>query len=1368
MSRAWIVIVLIVLMLAAVVGQDSPLADKKPGPQSPTPKQLEFFEARIRPVLVEHCYQCHNSAKSAKGGLKLDDRAGLLKGGDEGAIVVPGKPKESRLLNILRHEVPGMNMPKDGPKLDKKAIADFEEWIAMGAPDPRDKPPSKEELSNATSWSALLQKRRQWWSFQPIKNLPPPLIAGDNWSSNDIDRFIYATMKANQLEPASLAEPAVLIRRLYFALIGLPPTPDELQTWLERLKQPNGYEQLVEHLLASPHFGERWARHWMDWIRYADSHGSEGDPEIVGGWRYRDYLIRALNADVPYDQLVREHVAGDLLKEPRINKELGIVESAIGPAHWRMVFHGFAPTDALEEKVRFIDDQINTFSKAFLGLTVSCARCHDHKFDAISQRDYYALFGVLASCRPGRATIDVPEKLEKNRDRLAVLKDDIRKGISEEWLKVANVFKDWLLDAPLLGSDEFWKKADQPSFVMYPFKALYGKLPNTFERTWERELQAWEQDRKRRTEFQNHPILKRWDLSKEADYAQWFHQGTGLAAKPSPAGEFAVGLFGNQALTGIYPAGVYSHLVSSKHAARLSSNYISLKGHYDLWLRVNGDGASARYVVHDYPRDGTIYPRVKLGRGWFWQKFDLSYWNGDEIHVELATAQDAPLLVGMEARSWFGITEAVLVPHGEKGPSNETREHHDVLFELAQKLPPKSDEDLADRYVQVLTTAVKGWQAGTLSNAQAIFLDKCLEQDVLPNRLADFPKVRPLIDEYRRLHQEIDVPVRVPSLEETIARDQPLLSRGDHKKPMEVVPRRFLEAINPAPYQTAQSGRLQLAEDLLRDNNPFTRRVIVNRLWHHLLGRGIVPTPDNLGRLGQVPTHPELLDYLAARFVEQGWSIKETIRFIVLSKTWRLSSTPSKEAQTRDPENQFYSHAPLQRLEAEAIRDAVLAVSGSLQDTRYGSPVEGKAPRRSLYVRVQRTALDPFLRVFDFPEPFSATGRRDVTNVPAQSLALMNDPQMATLAANWVTGVLGDRRLAGDEARLQRMFLAAFSRQASEEEMKRCKDYLNCTKTSYWELAQQAEQIRQQIQSLQTEHRTLIEPVQRRLLEEANGQKPIQSRPTIEPIHRWVFKNDAKDETGTAHGEIKGDARIKDGALVLANQGYVIIAPIAKTIREKTLEAWVQLDQLTQTGGGVMSIQTPDGAVFDAIVFAELQPQRWMAGSNNYVRSQSFQGMREEQAHHQTVHLAIAYHSDGRIICYRNGVPYGKAYQTSAPIEYQAGQAVIGFGIRHLPAGGNRMLSGRIQRAHLYDRALSAAEIQASFQAAPHVISEEAILAALLPQDRTRVEHLKNRIKDMENQLSALGAVPTVIDDNVIWSDLARALFCMKEFIYIR
>lgn len=434
--NVWIVSLLSTLTLAT------------PGPLAmaePTAAQIEFFETRIRPVLVEQCYECHNSTKNAEGGLALDQRSATLRGGDGGPIIVPGKPAESRLLAILRHEVDGLKMPQGGAKLGPAVVADFEKWIANGAPDPRNKPPTAEELSNATSWEAVFEKRKKWWSLQPVRRVEPPAVKHREWSEHPVDRFLLAKLEEHGLQPATRADKRTLLRRATFALTGLPPTPDEIQSFLAD-ESPKAFEAVVDRLLNSPRFGERWARHWMDLIRYCESHGSQGDPELPNAYRYRDYLIRALNADVPYDQLVREHLAGDLLTEPRWNKTEQFNESAIGPAHLRMVELGFVPVDALDDQVKVVDNQIDVYSKAFLGLTASCARCHDHKFDAISQQDFYALYGIFASSRPGQVLIDSPELLHTHRDELRQLKQRIRDELAKAWLESAATLADRLRD----------------------------------------------------------------------------------------------------------------------------------------------------------------------------------------------------------------------------------------------------------------------------------------------------------------------------------------------------------------------------------------------------------------------------------------------------------------------------------------------------------------------------------------------------------------------------------------------------------------------------------------------------------------------------------------------------------------------------------------------------------------------------------------------------------------------------------------------------------------------------------------------------------------------------------------------------------
>ena len=393
------------------------------GPARGAEIDFEYFEKHVRPVLAEKCYACHGAgAANLFAGLRLDSRAGLLRGGDSGPAIVPQDSAGSLLLKALRGEAK-TPMPPTG-RLPEERIAAIAAWVDAGAPWPEENAPGLPDPSAAFDLEA---RRSAHWAWQPVQAVDAP----------GVDSFIAAKLREKGLQPAAAADRHTLLRRLAFAITGLPPTPEEVRKFVND-SSPDAYEKQVDRLLASPHYGERWARHWMDLFRYTESHGSEGDPDTLEAWRYRDYLIRALNADVPYDQLIREHVAGDLLPNPRIDAEKGINESIVATAHYRMIEHGFQPVDPWEDRVKWTDNQIDVFSKAFQGLTVSCARCHDHKFDAISQKDFYALFGIFKNARPTQRAIDAPAVLEKNRAELAALKQKIKDALAERWLAAAD------------------------------------------------------------------------------------------------------------------------------------------------------------------------------------------------------------------------------------------------------------------------------------------------------------------------------------------------------------------------------------------------------------------------------------------------------------------------------------------------------------------------------------------------------------------------------------------------------------------------------------------------------------------------------------------------------------------------------------------------------------------------------------------------------------------------------------------------------------------------------------------------------------------------------------------------------------------
>jgi hypothetical protein len=1320
------------------------LSDRNAAAQIPA-DQFEFFENRIRPVLAQECYECHRSGGKEKGGLALDHRAGWQRGGESGAVLVPGDPATSRLMRAIRHESPDLKMPKAGAKLDEAIVADFAKWIAMGAPDPRDAPPTEEQLAADTDWNAVRERRKSWWSFQPIQRSRVPKIAG---AAHPVDAFIREKLAAAGLQPSPPADPRSLVRRLHFSLVGLPPSLEETASFLagwERDPQAATVAR-VDALIASSSFGEKWARHWMDWVRYTDSHGSEGDPEIPHAWRYRDNLIRALNGDVPYDQLVREHFAGDLLEKPRVNEMLKLNESALGLGHLRMVFHGFAPTDALDERVRFTDDQIATATKAFLGLTVACARCHNHKFDAISQADYYALYGIFTAPLPATIAVDAPGVLERNRDELSLLKaGDILPQLADYWM------------GSLRGDrDELLKRLEPAKDEKHPLHLLW-------------KLSRGEKDPSAAAPA---PVPQRDLFVLESFTTDWSRYGEGMIGLSRKAGDFTLATEGPRAVKEILPAGFFSHRVSSKHRTVLASAPVDLDGDYELFLHVAGEGSSVRYAVQHYPRSGTVYPVTPLNGGeWRWQRYDLSYWKGDRIHIELATAGDAPILVKDSVRSWFGIRDALLVKKGDPAPVNAPGAY---LAPVIAK-----DGDIRAALVEALARMAGSYRAHQrgerfqLNDEEVQFLNAALQGGLLPNDLAQMPApLRELIERYRALEAEIPTPTRAPGVFERPGRNEALMVRGNHKQPGEIVPRRFLEAIDATPYTGTGSGRLEFARDLLREDNPFTARVIVNRVWHHLFGEGIVPTPDNFGRLGEKPSHPELLDFLADRFRgDQQWSMKALIRDLVLSETWRQAAAPSPEALERDPSNRLLSHHSTRRLEAEAIRDAFLSVSGSLSEERFGPPADGGSNRRSIYLRTKRNSLDPLLTTFDFPTPASAVGRRDSTNVPAQSLTLLNDPFIAGQAAAVANRL---RELPDDDARIDRLFETALTRPPTDAERTQARSFLAALEREHRDQSIRSDELTAKLGSARDALAAISDPVRARLLKkkQAARQKGKPALPPdLKPAAEWTFDRDASDSIGNLDGKLVGTARIEGGAAVLDGSGFIATSPLKIPLAEKTLEVVVQLDTTGQRGGGVMTVQDRRGGAFDSIVFAEKKPGEWLPGSNNFARTLDFGGLAEADAARTPVHLVVAYDADGTIRAYRNGLPYGGPVRKAAVHEFTAGDTQVVFGLRHgTQPDGNRSLRGRVLEARLYDRALSAEEAKAAAGGDAVFVGEAEVLAALSDAQRSEKARLEAELAILTADLAALqraggGELPI---EQRRWRDLAHAVFNLKEFIYLR
>lgn len=1023
--------------------------------------ETEFFERQIRPLLAIQCHSCHSSeAKTRFAGLSLDTKSGLLKGSDSGPVVVPGNPARSRLIQAIRGELPA-RMPPTG-KLRDDEIAALTRWVEMGAPWPDESPvPVRLTLSSFD----IEQRKREHWAWQPIRNSAPPAVKDSGWPLESLDRFLLANLEAKGLAPATPADRRTLIRRLFFDLTGLPPSPTDVERFAND-SAPDSYTVLIDRLLASERFGERWARHWMDLVRYSESHGSEGDPDIPQAWRYRDYLIRAFNSDVPYDQLIREHLAGDLLPNPRIDRDTRTNESILGTAHLRMVEHGFQPVDPWEDRVKWMDNQIDVFSKTFQALTVSCARCHDHKFDAVSQRDFYALFGVLATCRPTQVAINVGEDLKRNQKELQQLKTSIRDALAQVWKREAEALAARLDSGGVTERGESGN-AENPLRLWFE---LSGKSGEAMRTAWEHAVSQWRTELAESKAFNAANFKPAWDL-RGKDLDAWLAQGAGLPSRPSQPGEFAVLPEGETIIGAVYPGGVYSHLLSSKHPAVLASPRFTIETDSISLRFLGGNFSTAQLIIENYavPRGGIYNLRSTAKQDEMgWARWDTSFWKGFTAYIEFATLDDLTHFQldeqdnkqkpkpepKKDGRSWFGV-QSVVFHSGKSTP----KEVVSALALLLEGRAPAGRAELAARYSQVLKQAVEAWREQRLSEEQAALLDGFLKCGVLANSLAKLSKLQPLVARYRELEAEVPVAARAPGVFDEPGGDQPLLIRGNLKNPGPKVPRGYLTALGGAPYPSQGTMRFRLAEDIASPANPLTARVMVNRIWAKLFGRGLVATIDNFGKLGERPTHPELLDHLAIRFIKEGWSIKRIIRAMVASRAYQMSSTPSEAASRIDPTNQLVQHMPVRRLEAEAIRDSMLAVSGQLALSMYGpsvpvyyahetgqtkgdrpkGPLDGNG-RRSIYLEVRRNATNPLFEVFDFPKPSTTRGERDLTNVPGQSLALLNSPFVIDQSVRWAKVLVLESTKAVN--RIDAMFRKALGRPPSATEQIRAEVFV--------------------------------------------------------------------------------------------------------------------------------------------------------------------------------------------------------------------------------------------------------------------------------------------------------------------------------------
>ena len=952
-------------------------------------EDLEFFEAKVRPLLVQHCAECHSAqAGDPEGGLSFDSRAEFLSA--EG-VAVAGKPDESLLVKVVRYDG-DLQMPPDG-KLPAAAIQTIEEWVRRGLPWPDDGKPAGTTKSGIEAFD-IAKRKAEHWCWHPPRVAAAPAVKNAAWCTSDIDRFVLARLESAGLEPAAEASRETLVRRAAEILTGLPALPADVAR-VTADPDPHAFDRYVDQLLASPHYGERFARHWLDVARYGEARGHEFDYRIPNAWQYRDWVVNAFNADLPYDQFVREQIAGDLIERPRVDAKTGANESVVGTGFWFLGEAVHGPVDIAQDEADRMDNCIDTFGKAFLGLALGCARCHDHKFDAISNEDYYALTGMLMSSSYRQVPF---ETLEANRavarrldaaDRDACRRlmpliaaavgpsgESLARGLTESIESSAapgeTVIADYTRGArstPIIADGAAWGLSTVPAGEPVLVPAVEG-LP-----------------REVRVEPVGHARSDAiWSATKS----------TGERDTP-PLGD--VDRAGRVLRTPkvLVKDGVIWHRV---------------RGHVQIFVVVDG-----HLLLQGGPIYGSHLTKANTGNTWKWirqdLRKDLTWESGRVVHVEYAAIAGA-----------VAVAETV----------------------AALEQPRRNDPPVPAAVNRLLAAPGFDWNASVAKRAVDEAVAVAAARDEI---LADV-----------RLES-----ATAPAILDGNGIDQYVLLKGSAARRGELSPRRFLEAIDgPAQpvWPQQSSGRRELADRVLDPANPLTSRVIVNRIWHHLFGRGLVPTTDNFGKLGEAAADPvaqSLLDTLAVRFREEGWSIKRLVKQIVTSSTWRMSSSRNERAAEQDPLNLLLHHYPLRRLEAEAVRDKLLAVSGRLDRAVGGPSVEvfitefhdgrGKpksgpldgAGRRSIYTRIRRNFLPSFLLAFDMPVPFQAMGRRNVTNVPAQALTLMNDPFVTEQAVLWAKQTLADESLP-PAARIDTMYREAFARGPTAEDRTAALEFL--------------------------------------------------------------------------------------------------------------------------------------------------------------------------------------------------------------------------------------------------------------------------------------------------------------------------------------
>lgn len=937
----------------------------------------------VQPLLARHCFTCHGPDASTRAAdLRLDDRDSAIAG-----AIIPGNAAASPLIERISTHDAGDRMPPDGRvALSRDEIAVIAQWIDEGAPYARH------------------------WSWEPLREDAPP----EGPAAHPVDRFIEARLGRYDLDPAPPAEPAARLRRLSIDLTGLPPTPDEVDAFLAD-DDPGAWERVVDRLLDSPQYGERWARHWLDLMRYAETHGHEFDYPIRHAWRYRDYVIRALNADVPYDEFVTEHIAGDLLAQPRRHPDRGTNESAVATGFWFLSQGTHGPVDVRGDEAERIANQIDVFSKAFVGVTVSCARCHDHKFDAISTADFYALSGFLQSSRRDVRYLDPNGTIEAGQSELL----ELRRAIDAAWDTPAPPSRALAgeLDAASaaitalngIEGDDAARKAAEDAIV-----AEHAAAADMSEERLRTVIDAERRRPQRRLDAEG-PDFEAFDDDWRD---RWFASGHAFAGEDSETTEGP----DHEAVIAA-PGTADSARLARRLQGTLRSPTFTIDSSHIEYL-VRGRAGRIRLIIDGFYLDefnALLFEGFSFGvdhDDWRVRRQNVGRYRGHRAYIELIDDGEGYIAVDS-----IRFTDQ---PHDAQESFGDGR-----------------------AVVDALTTAAARQVAGTADRNDVALLNWAIEDGLV--RRSDSPRLRELVDRATSIAGNLPRPERALALTDGTQEDERVFIRGNHRELGELAERRFIESLAPDQVPIGEgSGRLELARRLFDPSNPLPPRVAVNRVWLHLFGEGIVATPDDFGALGLPPSHPALLDWLARWYRDDAdWSTKALVRLLVTSDAYQRgwNGTPS----STDPGNSLLAHARVRRLEAEAIRDSMLLVAGRLDPRMEGPSVEvhltpfmtgrgrpGRSGpldgdgRRSIYIAVRRNFLSPMMTAFDAPVPAETIGRRHRSNVPAQALMLLNDPFVEQQALRWAQRMMREHDAVNE--RIDAMYRHAFARPVTDDE----------------------------------------------------------------------------------------------------------------------------------------------------------------------------------------------------------------------------------------------------------------------------------------------------------------------------------------------